>query len=882
MKIYFIFVKLKFNLIMPSTLSTHRYPTRGNNSASTPKPKTKAKAPAISSQQKTLIQRRKKQVTKNLLERTHLNGKSKRQRRLALEKLRKKPLVSEKFERIQLYANSRNLLQSPNCNKTKEDAKFVKKFFKGNNSTINISKGLWTNDYGIMERYTLLHIMSGVYQAHRNVKGTTLTPGDTFFSAINYFAGSFSGQAKYLIQIQMEKDENLEKRLVGDYWWSSVRNQWYAYKAWCLKYHPNKYPDPMAYALERAKTRKKANVRATEIAKTEEEKEVQEILIFKANLIHRGMANLGTLAREYNQLCDDYGWGKIKTRDVTGRTMGNWVRNLKALTFRQRLLPLLTERHRMQRLKWALDEIFYPYRNCSNRCYKNIHGHKGMELLSARDDIDINSLSDKWKQQMNDTINGTGKDLYGYVSGAEDEVLIHVDEKFFLQLANGTYVRVLKNPVTGDYYLPGCPRVGSKRHIGKIMAWVAAGRPMYDDNGVCIFDGKVMCDFFVEDYQAKRDSKNYKKDDWRIRNINVKAKETCDMLQKLAKIIVAKILHLKHKTIRIQFDNATPHVAKQTRRKMKTIQTMMKNGTFKDAEGNCCQPGWNIKFDFQPARSPDCNILDLACFRMMGSKVRIYGPFQKLEHLRDKILEVWENEVTPDLLSKAFIMLNCVLRLIIIHHGDNDFRLPHSKNRERFKKAKEAQMKIPMVRFAITKKENDAGWNLVEAWTNEYGDDSIALNSIDDPGLGLAEDDLETPEVEVGDEVDASTVDDDHYQHPHEAPGEEEEVTTRKRKQNSTNKTKKKTPPKKKKKTLPKKKKKTLPKKKKKTPPKKKKKTLKKKKKKTRVIPMPKSMDVDSDSDSDEEDDNPQATEEEAAEMLRSLGYQSGVIINGY
>ena len=416
-----------------------------------------------------------------------------------------------------------------------------------------------------------------------------------------------------------------------------------------------------------------------------------------------------------------------------------------------------------------------------------------------------------------------------------------------MQLANGTYVRVLKNPVSGDYYLPGCPRVGSKRHIGKIMAWVAAGRPMYDENGECIFDGKVMCDFFVEDYQAKRDSKNYKKNDWRIRNINVKAKETCDMLQKLAKNIVAKIPHLKHKTIRIQLDNATPHVAKQTRRKMKTIQTMMKNGTFKDAEGNCCEPGWNIKFDFQPARSPDCNILDLACFRMMGSKVRIYGPFQKLEHLRDKILEVWENEVTPDLLSKAFIMLNCVLRLIIIHHGDNDFRLPHSKNRERFKKAKEAQMKIPMVRFAITKKENEAGWNLVEAWTYEHGDDSIALNSIDDPGLGLAEDDLEMPEVEVDDEGDAATVDDDHYQNVYE--DEEEVVTTGKRKRNST--------------------KKTLPKKKKKTPPKKK----KKRKKKRRVIRPPKKKAVDSDSELDEEDDNPQATEEEAAEMLRSLGW---------
>ena len=60
-------------------------------------------------------------------------------------------------------------------------------------------------------------------------------------------------------------------------------------------------------------------------------------------------------------------------------------------------------------------------------------------------------------------------------------------------------------------------------------------------------------------------------------------------------------------------------------------------------------------------------------------------------------------------------------------------------------------------------RHNPGGYN-----PKEHGDDSIALNSIDDPGLGLAEDDLETPEVEVDDEVDAATVDDDHYQNIYE------------------------------------------------------------------------------------------------------------------
>ena len=238
---------------MPSILSRLRSAKNPNNSASTPKPK--PKPPSIPSQYKTLIQRRKKQVTKNLLDRTHLNGKSHKQRRLFLEKLRKKPLVSKKFERIQLYANSRNLIQSPSRDKAKEDEKFVKKFFKKNNSTKNLSKGQRTGDYGTHERYRLLHTMTNVYQAYRMLDIRKITLGDKFFSAKNYFAGGFSDEAKFLMKNFMEKDEDLKKRAAADHWYQSIYNQWTKYKNWCLKYHPNELPDPMAYALEKAETR---------------------------------------------------------------------------------------------------------------------------------------------------------------------------------------------------------------------------------------------------------------------------------------------------------------------------------------------------------------------------------------------------------------------------------------------------------------------------------------------------------------------------------------------------------------------------------------------------------------------------------------------------
>ena len=55
---------------------------------------------------------------------------------------------------------------------------------------------------------------------------------------------------------------------------------------------------------------------------------------------------------------------------------------------------------------------------------------------------------------------------------------------------NGTYVRILADK-DGNWVLPGLPRVGSKRHIGKVMVRCACGQPIYGENDM-IFDGKVM------------------------------------------------------------------------------------------------------------------------------------------------------------------------------------------------------------------------------------------------------------------------------------------------------------------------------------------------------------------------------------------------------
>ena len=75
------------------------------------------------------------------------------------------------------------------------------------------------------------------------------------------------------------------------------------------------------------------------------------------------------------------------------------------------------------------------------------------------------------------------------------------------------------------------------------------------------------------------------------------------------------------------------------------------------------------------------------------------------------------------------MILACVMRLIIIHKGNNDFRNPHSKIRTRFAKAKAYGMEVPMVGWPITKEEYDSGEALLDKWRTEEGENSLDLHS---------------------------------------------------------------------------------------------------------------------------------------------------------
>ena len=81
----------------------------------------------------------------------------------------------------------------------------------------------------------------------------------------------------------------------------------------------------------------------------------------------------------------------------------------------------------------------------------------------------------------------------------------------------------------------------------------------------------------------------------------------------------------------------------------------------------------------QPAKSPDCNILDLAIFNAMQAAVYAHnGRFPSVEVLDGIVMKVWKG-FSEDQISKIFNTLDLVAQAIVEDKGGNRFLLPHGK-----------------------------------------------------------------------------------------------------------------------------------------------------------------------------------------------------------
>ncbi|XP_021773282.1 uncharacterized protein LOC110737223 [Chenopodium quinoa] len=152
-------------------------------------------------------------------------------------------------------------------------------------------------------------------------------------------------------------------------------------------------------------------------------------------------------------------------------------------------------------------------------------------------------------------------------------------------------------------------------------------KPMYDRNGELLHDGKYVIFPFTVQQVAQKSSKKRSKGTLETKALqNVNREVIRDMLLiKVIPAIISKWPKSLAKNVVIQWDNARPHQVPN------------------DAEFMVATTanGFNINFVFQPAQSPDLNVLDLGLFRSIQSLQ--YQSFPRdLDELVEKVRDSYD------------------------------------------------------------------------------------------------------------------------------------------------------------------------------------------------------------------------------------------------
>ena len=245
---------------------------------------------------------------------------------------------------------------------------------------------------------------------------------------------------------------------------------------------------------------------------------------------------------------------------------------------------------------------------------------------------------------------------------------IHVDEKWFdmTPMKQTTYVTQSekeKNKVPQH-------KTKHKSHIVKVMFVCAVAKPIFNDDGECIFDGKIACVPIVEKVRAKVSSKNRSAGTIETK-VAPLTKETYKyiMLKDILPAAAAKMgpkpttrSRWIRKTILVQQDNPHTHF----------------KSTDKDWQEASLYEHPDVEFHMteQPARSPDLNVLDLGFFRSLQSKVWKLKHKNTVDGIIESVFKAW-NEYDPRALEKIWVSHQTVMDEVLKNNGDNDFNIPH-------------------------------------------------------------------------------------------------------------------------------------------------------------------------------------------------------------
>ncbi|XP_021763963.1 uncharacterized protein LOC110728627 [Chenopodium quinoa] len=187
------------------------------------------------------------------------------------------------------------------------------------------------------------------------------------------------------------------------------------------------------------------------------------------------------------------------------------------------------------------------------------------------------------------------------------------------------------------------------------------GKPLYGTNGDMLHDGKYgIFPFTIQQVAQKSSMKRARgtMETKALQNINREVTREM-MLTKVIPAIMSKWPEGLPKDVVIQWDNARPH---QVPTDDEFLAATIANG-------------FNIQFVFQPAQSPDLNVLDLGLFRSIQSLQ--YQSFPRdLEELVEKVKQSYDT-FNPHVNKYIWVTLQKCMIKILKEEGGNKYKIPH-------------------------------------------------------------------------------------------------------------------------------------------------------------------------------------------------------------
>jgi hypothetical protein len=189
------------------------------------------------------------------------------------------------------------------------------------------------------------------------------------------------------------------------------------------------------------------------------------------------------------------------------------------------------------------------------------------------------------------------------------------------------------------------------------MFLCAVARPRYNETTGEWFDGRIGLWPFANYVPAIRSSKNRAAGTLELKSIAVDHQSYRDML--VHNVIPAiKQRWPGTKNVFIQQDNARPHISSS-------------DPVFRE---KATEDGWNIVLTYQPAQSPDFNVLDLGFFHSIQS-LQYKKRSKNLAELLGNVEQAFK-ELSSDTLDNTFLTLQKCMEASIAVGGGNNYKLP--------------------------------------------------------------------------------------------------------------------------------------------------------------------------------------------------------------